>query len=204
MRSPLNSAIIKSLLFISIGFYSSFAITANGDSDETIDNELKTFLQKSLTKDSSFDDKFDAQVWLLAMQNPIARFIKNEKEQLILLERIFTEARRKHLKPEIVLAVIETESSFNSYAISRAGAQGLMQVMPFWKNEIGRLSDNLTNIETNLSYGCAILKFYLDKENGNIAPALARYNGSYGRTVYSDKVLKVWNKHWRHGSLDEK
>ena len=71
-----------------------------------------------------------------------------------------------------------------------------MQVMPFWKNELGREEDNLTNMETNLRYGCAILSFYLEMESGDVAPALARYNGSYGQSWYSDRVLTARSK-WR-------
>ncbi|MDB2410252.1 lytic transglycosylase domain-containing protein [Pseudomonadales bacterium] len=105
------------------------------------------------------------------------------------------------LPPDIVLAVIAAESSFNRFAISSAGAQGLMQIMPFWKDEIGRSDDNLTDIATNIRYGCKILQFYLQKENGDLALALARYNGSVGQTRYSEKVLVIWEQHWRSGRL---
>ena len=92
------------------------------------------------------------------------------------------EATRADLPPELILAVIETESNFDHYAISVAGAIGLMQIMPFWLEEIGRPDDNLLHIDTNLRYGCTILKFYLDKEKGDLRRALGRYNGSLGKT----------------------
>ncbi len=71
-----------------------------------------------------------------------------------------------------------------------------MQVMPFWKNEIGRPDDNLIDVETNLRYGCTILKHYLDREKGHLTNALARYNGSYGKYWYPEKVLVAWER-WR-------
>ena len=81
-------------------------------------------------------------------------------------------------------------------ALRKAGAKGLMQVMPFWKAEIGRPDDNLIDLATNLQYGCTILKFYLDKENGNLRRALARYNGSLGSNRYPDRVLDYWYSYW--------
>jgi len=94
------------------------------------------------------------------------------------------------------LSLIQIESAFKQFAISKVGAQGLMQVMPFWKAEIGRPNDNLTSIQTNLRYGCTILKHYIDKEKGNLIKALARYNGSLGKLHYPEKVLNAWQKYW--------
>src|SRR5690606_13423552 len=113
-------------------------------------------------------------------------------ERLRLLQAIHREARAAGLKPDLVLALIEVESGFDPFAISSAGAQGLMQVMPFWKKEIGRPDDNLTDIATNLRYGCQILKFYMEREKGNWMPALARYNGSYGQYWYPQRVMDAW------------
>ena len=95
-----------------------------------------------------------------------------------------------------MLAVIHTESAFDRFAISSVGAQGYMQVMPFWKNEIGRSEDNLTLAETNLRYGCTILSFYINKEKGNLTRGLARYNGSLGQTWYPEKVMNFWDNYW--------
>ena len=101
----------------------------------------------------------------------------------------------------MVLALIEVESYFDRFAVSRVGAQGLMQVMPFWKKEIGRPDDNLTNADTNLRYGCQILQFYLQKEKGNVHRALARYNGSLGKSWYPERVFDRWRRHWYNGEL---
>src|SRR5690606_30072469 len=85
---------------------------------------------------------------------------------------------------------------FDRFALSRAGAQGIMQVMPFWKNELGRPDDNLIDLATNLRYGCTILKYYLDLEKGDLRRALARYNGSLGSHRYPDKVQEYWYRYW--------
>ena len=90
------------------------------------------------------------------------------------------------------LADIETESSFNGRATSKVGARGLMQVIPFWRNEPGYSSDNLYQAETNIRYGCKILKRYINREMGNIRRALAHYNGSVDRSTYPNKVIKKW------------
>jgi soluble lytic murein transglycosylase-like protein len=158
--------------------------------------ELRNFLKTTISQADSFDDRFDAEVWLVDMSGRLQRFIKDPKQRLELLRAVHREATKANLKPDLVLALIQIESYFDPYAISRVGAQGLMQVMPFWKNEIGRPEDNLTDINTNLSYGCRILQFYLKKEKGNWMNALARYNGSYGKYWYPEKVMDAWRKHW--------
>ena len=92
--------------------------------------------------------------------------------------------------------MIETESNFNLWAISVVGAQGLMQIKPFWLKEIGRPDDNLIVLHTNLRMGCTILKYYMDMEKNDLHKALARYNGSRGSRVYSNKVLNALRNHW--------
>jgi soluble lytic murein transglycosylase-like protein len=163
--------------------------------------ELRSFLQTTISSADSFNDRFDAEVWLIDMSGRLERFVKDPKQRLELLRSVHREAKRAGLKPDLVLALIEVESHFNRYAVSRVGAQGLMQVMPFWKNEIGRPEDNLTDLNTNLHYGCRILQFYLKKENGNWMNALARYNGSYGKYWYPERVMNAWRKRWYAGEL---
>lgn len=191
------AALFFSLLFISF-LYSPYSV-ANAPKIErqAIDEELRQQLKQAIAASESFEDRFDAEVWLTAMSHKLKRYVKDNEERLTMLRHIHREAKRANLEPELVLAVIQIESAFNPYAVSVVGAQGMMQVMPFWKKEIGRPNDNLINLETNLRYGCTILRHYLDREKGKIAPALARYNGSYGSTKYSDKVLKAWYRRWR-------
>lgn len=164
--------------------------------------ELRTFLEQAINNAESFEDRYDAEVWLVDMSARLARFVDDPKERLELLHQIHAAAARAELPPELVLAVIEVESHFNRFAISRVGAQGMMQVMPFWKNEIGRSDDNLTDNLTNFHYGSTILQFYLRREKGNLHKALARYNGSSGSRVYSDKVYRAWSTHWRTQPLN--
>lgn len=159
-------------------------------------DEVVRFLQETLNKESSFDDRYEAEVWLKSKMPRLKRFVKDPVERLHILRAVHRAAKTVDLQPEIVLAVIEVESHFDRYAISRVGAQGMMQIMPFWKNEIGHPEDNLMVLETNLTYGCTILKHYIKRSKGHLANALARYNGSYGRYTYSEKVMTAWDK-WR-------
>ncbi|WP_438273407.1 lytic transglycosylase domain-containing protein [Zhongshania guokunii] len=173
---------------------------ATGDDVKDRD-ELRQYLQLAIAEADSFEDRFDAEVWLFDMSSRMSRFIKDPAERLSFLRSVHREASAADLSPELVLALIEVESYFDRYAVSRVGAQGLMQVMPFWKKEIGRPEDNLTEPDTNLRYGCHILKFYLDKEKGNLHRALARYNGSLGKHWYPERVFSRWRKHWYNGEL---
>lgn len=171
----------------------TFAPASSGQSSGS---GLESVLYHSLNQPDSNRSPFDDDVWLKDMSSRLSPFIKDPGLRVKLLRMIYLEAHRASLKPELVLAVIETESSFKRFAISSSGAQGLMQVMPFWKEVIGRTSDNLTHIHTNLRYGCTILSYYLKKERGNLTRALARYNGSLGQTWYAERVMKNWRKNW--------
>lgn len=130
------------------------------------------------------------------MSARLARHVEDSDERIRLLTRVHHEASRADLPPELVLAVIEVESNFDRYAISVAGAIGLMQIMPFWLDEIGRPNDNLLHMDTNLRYGCTILRYYLDKENGDLRRALGRYNGSLGKRKYPNKVIDKLSRKW--------
>jgi soluble lytic murein transglycosylase-like protein len=158
--------------------------------------ELRKLLIKAVNDSNSFRDRFDAEVWLLDMSTRLERFIPDTEKRLRLLKLIHLEATRAEVHPELVLAVIEVESYFDNFAISNAGALGLMQVMPFWLKEIGRPNDNLFDIRTNLRMGCTILKYYLDKSKGDLVEALQRYNGSLRSHRYSNKVLDRLSRRW--------
>jgi soluble lytic murein transglycosylase-like protein len=160
------------------------------------DAELASLLKKTVSEADSFYDKYDAEVWLVDMSKRLSRYIENPQTRLTLLKKVHAEAKRAEVEPELVMALIHVESGFKRFAISSVGAQGLMQVMPFWKNEIGRPEDNLTDMQTNLRYGCTILKHYINKEKGNLIRALGRYNGSLGKFKYPEKVLRFWEKYW--------
>ncbi len=163
----------------------------------TPDNELRSLLIKAINDSSSFNDRFDAEVWLVDMSARLAPRVTDAGKRIFMLKQIHQEATRAGLYPELVLAVIDVESNFNRYAISRSGAMGLMQVMPFWLDEIGKPGDNLFDLKTNLRLGCTILRYYLDKEKGDLSRALARYNGSLGNYRYSKKVYHALDSRWR-------
>ncbi len=160
------------------------------------DPELREALRQAASDSASFTDRFHGEVWLTDMSRRLARQVKDRDERIELLTLVHLEAARVELPPELVLAVIEVESNFDRYAVSVAGALGLMQIMPFWLNEIGRPDDNLLHTDTNLRYGCTILRFYLDKENGDLRRALGRYNGSLGKRKYPNKVIDKLSKKW--------
>ncbi len=164
--------------------------------EELSDPGLRKLLIEAVEQSDSFQDRFDAEVWLLDMSRRLQPMVSDPAQRLELLRRIHYESRRAELMPELVLAVIEVESRFDRFAISRAGAQGLMQVMPFWLKEIGRPNDSLFNARTNLRMGCTILRFYMDKEKGNMTRALARYNGSLGSYKYTNKVYRALDRRW--------
>ncbi|MDR3352235.1 MAG: lytic transglycosylase domain-containing protein [Zoogloeaceae bacterium] len=145
---------------------------------------------------SSFKDHAEAVVWLSAMSPRLARRIPDQTYRIELLRAIHYEATRAGLDPQLVLGLIQIESSFRKYAVSSAGARGYMQVMPFWVKVIGRPEDNLFHMRTNLRYGCTILRHYLDIEKGNLYRALGRYNGSLGRPEYPNLVRNAWEQ-WR-------
>lgn len=187
-----QSRVIISVILLSFTFYPQ----AFANKQTETNPELRKLLIKAVNDSSSFKDRFDAEVWLLDMSNRLERFIPDTEKRLRLLKLIHLEATRAEVHPELVLAVIEVESYFDNFAISNAGALGLMQVMPFWLKEIGRPNDNLFDIKTNLRMGCTILKYYLDKSKGDLVEALQRYNGSLRSNRYSDKVLTRLNQRW--------
>lgn len=160
------------------------------------DPELLRLLRDAIESESGFEDRFDAQVWLLDMSQRLEKFVPDPATRIEMLKRIHYEATRVNIEPELVLALIEVESRFDEFAISVAGARGLMQVMPFWLDEIGISDKNLFKIRTNLRMGCTILRYYMDMEPNSLGRALARYNGSLGRTVYPNKVIAALHNNW--------
>lgn len=186
---------MKPAYAIIAGFLLLFA-TASVVAEQVPDPELREVLREAASDSPSFTDRFHAEVWLTDMSRRLARQVPDPGERIELLTLVHMEASRVELPPELVLAVIEVESNFDRYAVSVAGALGLMQVMPFWVEEIGRPEDNLLHTDTNLRYGCTILRFYYDKENGDLRRALGRYNGSLGKRKYPNKVIDKLSTKW--------
>lgn len=146
----------------------------------------------------NFRSAEDAHRWLNTMQQRLARRIPDRGQRIELLRTVHYEATRAGLDPQLVLGIVEVESGFRKYAVSRAGARGYMQVMPFWVKVIGRRTDNLFHLRTNLRYGCVILRHYLDMEKGDYFRALGRYNGSLGRADYPNLVFSAWRGRWKY------
>lgn len=183
-------------LFVSVPLAVNAAATTPPDPVERA--RLRGTLERTIASADSFEHRFDAEVWLLSMSQRLAPFLRDPADRLELLQLVHREARRADLAPELVLALIEVESGFDRFAISHAGAQGLMQVMPFWLNELERPQDNLFDVVTNLQFGCTILRHYLDIEQGDMTRALARYNGSLGSYRYPAAVISRLQRRWRY------
>jgi soluble lytic murein transglycosylase-like protein len=163
---------------------------------ERPDASMREALISAINSSDSFVDRFDAEVWLTDMNSRLGSRVEDPEERLTILRKVHYEARRANLDPQLVLALINVESNFDRFAISSAGAQGLMQIMPFWLDEIGKPDDNLFDIETNLRFGCTILSLYLQREKGDMHRALARYNGSVGKHWYPRRVYTALRKRW--------
>ncbi len=181
-------------------FFIGVAKAAVAAVPELPDEELRALLVNAINEADSFSDRYEAEVWLMDYTSRLASRaadkIPESGERVLFLKQVHHEANRSTLQPELVLAVIDVESRFNRWAISNVGAQGLMQVMPFWLREIGRPNDSLFDVRTNLRLGCTILSHYLKREQNNLPRALARYNGSLGSWKYPDLVFGALRNRW--------
>jgi len=163
-----------------------------------VDPNLISALRQAVSDQTSFEDNLDALIWLADMSVRLKPAIPDAFYRVSLLKSIHAEATRVGLSPSLVLSVIQVESGFDRFAVSRSGARGLMQVMPFWKKEIGHPQDDLFYPPTNLRYGCTILSYYLRQFDEEVIPALAQYNGSLGRqTDYVSRVMAAYQARWR-------
>jgi soluble lytic murein transglycosylase-like protein len=137
------------------------------------------------------------QQWFDTMSARLKRRLPDDQVRTEFLESAWYEATRAGLDPGLVLGLVQVESAYRKYAVSIVGARGYMQVMPFWTKVIGDSNRRaLFDMQTNLRYGCSILRMYIDMEGGNLYLALGRYNGSRGRPEYPNAVLAAW-KNWQ-------
>lgn len=166
---------------------------------EPMSDSVRAALNKAISDQSvpflAFATPADARTWLDAMSHKLERRITDKTLREEFLVTVHYEAKRAGLDPQLVLGLIQVESAFRKYAVSSAGARGLMQVMPFWVKVIGGNDENLFHLRTNLRFGCVILRHYIDIEKGDLFRALGRYNGSLGRPEYPNMVLAAW-KQW--------
>ena len=173
------------------------AALAGAQKYEVLSASVRATLAHALNDRTPVDMKdLDTRAWVRAMTRRVQKNYQDEESARNFLAMVRYEAMRAGLDPHLVLAVIDVESRFRKYAVSKSGARGLMQVMPFWVKEIGAPTDNLFQERINLRYGCTILRHYLDRERGNLSNALGRYNGSLGQADYPNRVLKVWKERW--------
>ncbi|HEU0289648.1 MAG TPA: transglycosylase SLT domain-containing protein [Burkholderiales bacterium] len=180
------------------------AVYAGAQAYEPLSASVQAALHKSVADHATpflaFDTEVEARRWLASMSNRLARRMPDRLQREEFLVTVHYEAKRAGLDPQMVLALIQVESNFRKYAVSRAGARGYMQVMPFWVKLIGDRDHNLFHLRINLRYGCVILRHYLDIERGDLYRALGRYNGSLGKPEYPSLVVRVWQRDWNYAT----
>lgn len=177
---------------------------AGAQAYEPLSASVQAVLHKSISDQAvpylAFESEAQARRWLNDMSRRLADRMPDRYGREAFLVSVHYEAKRAGLDPQMVLGVIQVESNFRKYAVSRAGARGYMQVMPFWRDLIGNDDHNLFHLRTNLRYGCVILRYYLDMEKGNLYRALGRYNGSLGRSKYPNMVVRAWKRDWNYAA----
>jgi soluble lytic murein transglycosylase-like protein len=170
---------------------------AGAQVEEPLADAVRSALSASIANGAPpkvrFDD-VDARLaylrWLGFASEKLKPKKSEQQTRIEFLETVWYEAKRAGLEPSLVLGLVQVESGFRKYAISSAGARGYMQVMPFWATLIGDgQASRLFHMQTNLRFGCVILRHYLDKERGDMFLALGRYNGSRGRPEYPNAVF---------------
>jgi soluble lytic murein transglycosylase-like protein len=190
--------------FICALFASPFALAGN-QKEEAMADSVRLALSKLVSDPRppkpSFDqieERIKYLHWLGEMSDRLKRRLPDKQTRQEFLETVWYESKRAGLDPALVLGLIQVESAFRKYATSVVGARGYMQVMPFWSRVIGdRDAQKLFQMQSNLRYGCAILRMYIDMEAGNLYLALGRYNGSRGKPEYPNAVLANW-KNWEY------
>jgi soluble lytic murein transglycosylase-like protein len=179
---------------------------AGAQVEEPLADAVRTALSAAIASSAppvpEFDD-IDARLrylrWLGAMSRRLAPKKPDWQERREFLQTVWYESKRAGLDPALVLGLIQVESAFRKFAVSGVGARGYMQVMPFWTRLIGNGDPSvLFHMQTNLRFGCVILRHYLNQERGDLFLALGRYNGSRGQAAYPNAVLAASRKWaWR-------
>ncbi len=176
---------------------------AGGQLEEPLIDSVRTALSSAITNKAPLVPEFsntEARLaylrWLSAMSDRLRQRKPDFQTRTEFLQTVWYESRRSGLETALILGLIQVESAFRKFAVSSAGARGYMQVMPFWTRSIGDGDvGKLFHMQTNLRFGCVILRHYLDWENGDLFMALGRYNGSRGKPEYPRAVLQA-QKQW--------
>ena len=196
-------------LWLAAALFVAFAPVARADRQK--DPGLREVIEAAIKETPCYAAKYDDVVWFALMRPRVEARLRAQPPDLRLGDDVQKAAERilhavsceasKHSmlrdRPQLVLAVIDVESAFDPFAVSYAGAVGLMQVMPFWPRELGLSNKDLIDVELNIRMGTSILAYYLERERGDYHRALGRYNGSLGRREYPDLVLGRLNSRWR-------
>jgi soluble lytic murein transglycosylase-like protein len=196
-RLVLASAFVPSALLWPIGAH------AGRQAEEPLADSVRTVLSSAIANSappkpafSNFEERLAYLRWLGEMSNRLKRRKAEHVTRIEFLETVWYESKRAGLEPSLVLGLIQVESGFRKYAISVAGARGYMQVMPFWARLIGDGdASRLFHMQTNLRFGCVILRHYLDRERGDLFLTLGRFNGSRGKAEYPNLVFGA-RKQW--------
>jgi soluble lytic murein transglycosylase-like protein len=179
------------------------AALAGNQKEEAMADSVRVALAQSIAdskppvpQHADIQERIKYLYWLGEMSQRLKRKLPDVQVRTEFLKTAWYEARRAGLDPGMVLGLIQVESAFRKYALSPVGARGYMQVMPFWTRVIGDGEPRkLFHLQTNLRYGCSILRMYIDMERGDLFLALGRYNGSRGREEYPNAILRAW-KNW--------
>lgn len=179
---------------------------AGAQIEEPLSVSVRAGLQKAVSDAAPprlvFESQAEGLRWMTEMSRRLQDRIPDANFRRDFLISVQYEAKRAGLDPQLVLGLIQVESGFRKYAVSTAGARGLMQVMPFWVKSIGSPDQDLFHLRVNLRYGCTILRHYLDMEHGNLFRALGRYNGTLGEAQYPNRVVAAWHNHWAYSVLN--
>lgn len=175
---------------------------AGTQAEEALSDSVRTALSQAIRQSgppvpvlSTALEKQQFNAWLMTASQGLKKWMDSAEDRQEFLHTLWYEARRAGLSLSLVLGLIEVESAFRKYAISSAGARGYMQVMPFWTRSIGDGNDSvLFHTQTQLRFGCVILRHMLERENGQLFDALGRYNGSRGQAAYPEAVLRAQKK----------
>ncbi len=205
VNKALRTVLVAGTVFISPLCY------AGSQQEESLSADVQASLHTAIINPIQprlvFSSPEKANAWLNDMSNRLLKLapknplVQDEFMRNRLLTTIQYESVRAGLDPQLVLSVITVESRFNKYAISSAKAQGIMQVMPFWVRQIGTPQLDLFNAQTNIRFGCTILRHYLQLEHGDMFMALGRYNGSRGQSTYPNQVFAAYNRYWQPATV---
>jgi len=187
----------RGLLSVALAAALPFQARAGAQREEALADSVRLALSAAIANSAppkprfeNLDDRLAYLRWLGVMSERLKKRLTEAQTRIEFLATLWYESKRAGLEPALVLGLVQVESGFRKYAISVAGARGYMQVMPFWAQQIGNGKDSsLFYMQTNLRFGCVILRHYLDVEKGDMFMALGRYNGSRGQAAYPNAVL---------------